>query len=98
MIELAFSILAADFAHLADEIARAERGGGTIVHVDVMDGHFVPNITFGPPGAMQAADREAAKGLKTKVIHEGREGVERVVPVLPKRSRSRKSVAPADVR
>jgi len=49
MIELAFSILAADFAHLADEIATAERGGGTIVHVDVMDGHFVPNITFGPP-------------------------------------------------
>ncbi len=49
MIELAFSILAADFAHLADEIAAAERGGGSIVHVDVMDGHFVPNITFGPP-------------------------------------------------
>jgi ribulose-phosphate 3-epimerase len=49
MIELCFSILASDFAHLADEIASAERGGGTIVHVDVMDGHFVPNITFGPP-------------------------------------------------
>jgi ribulose-phosphate 3-epimerase len=49
VIELAFSILASDFAHLADEIAAAERGGGTIVHVDVMDGHFVPNITFGPP-------------------------------------------------
>lgn len=49
MIELAFSILAADFAHLADEIGRAERGGGSIVHVDIMDGHFVPNITFGPP-------------------------------------------------
>jgi ribulose-phosphate 3-epimerase len=49
MIELAFSILASDFAHLADEVAVAERGGGTIVHVDVMDGHFVPNITFGPP-------------------------------------------------
>ena len=49
MIELAFSILASDFAHLADEIAAAERGGGTIIHVDVMDGHFVPNITFGPP-------------------------------------------------
>jgi len=49
MVELAFSILAADFAHLADEIALAEKGGGTIVHVDVMDGHFVPNITFGPP-------------------------------------------------
>lgn len=49
MVELCFSILAADFAHLAEEIARAERGGGTIVHIDVMDGHFVPNITFGPP-------------------------------------------------
>ena len=49
MIELAFSILASDFAHLADEVRAAERGGGTIVHVDVMDGHFVPNITFGPP-------------------------------------------------
>ena len=49
MVELAFSILAADFARLAEEIAAAERGGGTIVHVDVMDGHFVPNITFGPP-------------------------------------------------
>src|ERR1700761_9318050 len=49
MVELAFSILAADFAHLADEIKLAEQGGGTICHVDVMDGHFVPNITFGPP-------------------------------------------------
>jgi ribulose-phosphate 3-epimerase len=49
VIELAFSILSADFAHLADEIDRAVHGGGTIVHVDVMDGHFVPNITFGPP-------------------------------------------------
>ena len=59
MIELAFSILASDFAHLADEIAAAERGGGTIVHVDVMDGHFVPNITFGPP--MVAAIRPVTK-------------------------------------
>jgi ribulose-phosphate 3-epimerase len=48
VIELACSILASDFAHLADEVAAAERGGATIVHVDVMDGHFVPNITFGP--------------------------------------------------
>lgn len=49
MIELAFSILAADFAHLADDIAIATEAGGTVCHVDVMDGHFVPNITFGPP-------------------------------------------------
>ena len=49
MIDLCCSILASNFAYLADEIAAAERGGGTIIHVDVMDGHFVPNITFGPP-------------------------------------------------
>ena len=49
MVELLPSILSADFAHLADEVAAAERGGGTVVHVDVMDGHFVPNITLGPP-------------------------------------------------
>jgi ribulose-phosphate 3-epimerase len=49
VIELAASILAADFAHLADEVAAAERGGATLLHVDIMDGHFVPNITFGPP-------------------------------------------------
>ena len=49
MVELLPSILSADFAHLADEVAAAERGGGTVIHVDVMDGHFVPNITLGPP-------------------------------------------------
>jgi ribulose-phosphate 3-epimerase len=49
VIELAPSILSADFARLADEVAAAERGGGTVIHVDVMDGHFVPNITLGPP-------------------------------------------------
>jgi excinuclease ABC subunit C len=54
-------------------------------------------IVLGPPGEMQAVDREAAKDLRTKVIHKGREGVERVVPVLPKRSRSRKGVTPADI-
>jgi ribulose-phosphate 3-epimerase len=49
LIELAPSILAADFAHLADQVSAAAAGGGTVVHVDVMDGHFVPNITLGPP-------------------------------------------------
>ena len=49
MIELLPSILSADFARLADQIAAAQRGGGTAIHVDVMDGHFVPNITIGPP-------------------------------------------------
>jgi len=43
------SILAADFARLADEIQRVERGGATMIHIDIMDGHFVPNLTMGPP-------------------------------------------------
>lgn len=46
---LAPSLLSADFGHLADELARVERGGAGVVHVDVMDGHFVPNLTLGPP-------------------------------------------------
>ena len=49
MVELLPSILSADFARLGEEVAAAERGGGTVIHVDVMDGHFVPNITIGPP-------------------------------------------------
>ena len=49
MVELLPSILSADFAHLADQVAAAGRGGGTAIHVDIMDGHFVPNITIGPP-------------------------------------------------
>jgi len=49
LIELAASILSADFAHLADNVLAAFKGGATIVHLDVMDGHFVPNLTIGPP-------------------------------------------------
>jgi ribulose-phosphate 3-epimerase len=48
-IEIAPSILSADFARLGEEIAAVERGGAGILHVDVMDGHFVPNITIGLP-------------------------------------------------
>ncbi|MCL4523339.1 MAG: ribulose-phosphate 3-epimerase [Acidobacteria bacterium] len=48
-IEIAPSILAADFARLGEEIAAVERGGARILHVDVMDGHFVPNISIGVP-------------------------------------------------
>ena len=49
MVEILPSLLAADFAHLGDEIARVERAGVSMLHLDIMDGHFVPNISFGPP-------------------------------------------------
>src|SRR4030042_150394 len=48
-IEIAPSILSADFAKLADELAVIEKAGVSMVHLDIMDGHFVPNITIGPP-------------------------------------------------
>jgi ribulose-phosphate 3-epimerase len=49
MVEIAPSILSADFTRLGDEIAAVERGGATVLHVDIMDGHFVPNMTVGLP-------------------------------------------------
>jgi len=57
-VRLAPSILAADFAVLGAQIAAAERGGADVIHLDIMDGHFVPNISFGPP--VVAAVRKVA--------------------------------------
>jgi ribulose-phosphate 3-epimerase len=49
VIELAPSILSADFARLGEQVSTAAEGGAAVVHVDIMDGHFVPNLTIGPP-------------------------------------------------
>jgi ribulose-phosphate 3-epimerase len=66
---LAPSILAVDFGRLAEEMARAERGGAGMFHLDVMDGHFVPNLTMGP-AIVQAARRATRLPLDVHLMIE----------------------------
>ncbi len=68
-VQLAPSILSADFAHLARDIAAAEAGGADLIHVDVMDGHFVPNITIGPP-VVRAVKKVANRPLDVHLMIE----------------------------
>lgn len=68
-LQLAPSLLSADFAALGSQIAAVERGGADVIHVDVMDGHFVPNITIGAP-VVRAIKRVATRPLDVHLMIE----------------------------
>jgi len=78
MIKIAPSILSADFAVLGEEIARVEAGGADQLHVDVMDGHFVPNLTIGPP-VVEAIRKRTRLPLD---VHLMIESPERLIPAF----------------
>jgi len=69
MVQIAPSILSADFSALGRDIAAVERGGADLIHVDVMDGHFVPNITIGPP-VVRAIKKVATRPLDVHLMIE----------------------------
>src|SRR5688572_17642009 len=69
VVQIAPSILSANFADLGRDIASVERGGADLIHVDVMDGHFVPNITIGVP-VVRALKRVATKPLDVHLMIE----------------------------
>ena len=87
-IRLAPSVLAADFAALGAQIAAAERGGADLIHLDVMDGHFVPNISFGPP-VVAAVKRVATVPLD---VHLMIEDPDRYIPAFAQAGASMISV------
>ena len=68
-VQIAPSILSANFANLGRDIAAVERGGADLIHVDVMDGHFVPNLTIGPP-VVRAIKRIATRPLDVHLMIE----------------------------
>ena len=96
MIEIVPSILSADFARLADEIARVERGGASMLHLDVMDGHFVPNLTIGPP-VVESIRKATRLHLDVHLMIENPERYVACVRRRPAPIRSRCTTKPAAI-